>query len=253
MNQIYMITNLINGKAYIGQHSSGQSWYFGSGTAIKQAIKKYGKSNFKKDILVSGNFEKELLDLLEQEAIDKYQTFAGKHRSKGYNMNIGGSGQKGRVTKVKPSLNFLKRKQVFQYSLDGMFIKRFPSLAKASKSVGITYQAVSNALKGDNYQAGGFQWRHYKALSINKYLPGTGKLKAVKSRQIPVIQLTMDNVPLMRFDSAKQASERTGITVSGIRGCCYGDYSNTKGFRWMFEIKKRHNAIKTSLDNPNNQ
>lgn len=50
---IYQTTNLINNKIYIGSHSTDDlsDDYFGSGTNIARAIKKYGKESFKKDIL----------------------------------------------------------------------------------------------------------------------------------------------------------------------------------------------------------
>jgi len=48
---IYKTTNLINGKFYVGQDIKDNPKYFGSGTALILAIKKYGKKNFKKEIL----------------------------------------------------------------------------------------------------------------------------------------------------------------------------------------------------------
>ena len=50
---IYIITNLINGKKYVGkkkickQHES----YMGSSKWLKQDIKELGKENFKKEII----------------------------------------------------------------------------------------------------------------------------------------------------------------------------------------------------------
>lgn len=54
-NYIYQITNLINGKIYVGAHSSDilDDDYMGSGIAIRRAIRKYGVDNFQKDILAT--------------------------------------------------------------------------------------------------------------------------------------------------------------------------------------------------------
>lgn len=46
---IYITTNLINGKRYIGQKTSSKflgNRYLGSGVALEKAISKYGKANF---------------------------------------------------------------------------------------------------------------------------------------------------------------------------------------------------------------
>jgi group I intron endonuclease len=60
--QIYSITNLINGKKYIGSHIVyGRKNYMGSGKLIIKALKKYGKINFKKEILEVCSAEKVLL------------------------------------------------------------------------------------------------------------------------------------------------------------------------------------------------
>ena len=45
---VYKTTNLVNGKIYVGQKKSDKfiPTYFGSGTLIRRALKKYGESNF---------------------------------------------------------------------------------------------------------------------------------------------------------------------------------------------------------------
>ena len=49
---IYKITNTLNDRFYVGMHTGyPDDGYLGSGKRIKAEIKKYGKENFKKEIL----------------------------------------------------------------------------------------------------------------------------------------------------------------------------------------------------------
>lgn len=51
---IYITTNLINNKKYIGQHKAKEfepNKYIGSGKYFEKAVKKYGKENFKCELL----------------------------------------------------------------------------------------------------------------------------------------------------------------------------------------------------------
>lgn len=57
---IYKIENLINGKKYIGKDSKNNPSYLGSGKYLKLAIKKYGRSSFKKTIIEICNSIEEL-------------------------------------------------------------------------------------------------------------------------------------------------------------------------------------------------
>ena len=56
-NFVYITTNLINGKQYIGEHSTNDlecnksKYYKGSGKILLQKIKEYGSENFKREIL----------------------------------------------------------------------------------------------------------------------------------------------------------------------------------------------------------
>jgi hypothetical protein len=89
--QIYLTVNTLNKKWYIGQDSSNRSWYLGSGSAIKRAIKKYGRSVFKKFILENCENKQEL-NLLEINWI-KYTNAVNDPMS--YNIAKGGEGGPG--------------------------------------------------------------------------------------------------------------------------------------------------------------
>lgn len=59
---IYLTTNLVNGKKYIGLDSNNNPYYYGSGTIFKKALSKYGTKNFKKEILEYCKTKEELED-----------------------------------------------------------------------------------------------------------------------------------------------------------------------------------------------
>jgi hypothetical protein len=93
MFYIYRTTNLINGKTYIGQHkkTNRRGKYIGSGLILRKAIKKYGKENFKVEILYDNIQLKETADSVEMFAIAKERKI-GKAE-----YNIANGGQGGRV------------------------------------------------------------------------------------------------------------------------------------------------------------
>jgi group I intron endonuclease len=57
---IYVTTNIINGKKYIGKDSHNNPKYLGSGVLLKEDIKKYGRKSFKKEILEYCNTDEDL-------------------------------------------------------------------------------------------------------------------------------------------------------------------------------------------------
>jgi len=61
IHYVYITTNVVNGRQYIGDHSSNNlnDNYLGSGVAFRKAIKKYGKENFTKQILELFNTKEE--------------------------------------------------------------------------------------------------------------------------------------------------------------------------------------------------
>lgn len=89
---VYRITNLINGKKYIGKRSCKckieNDKYMGSGILIKKAITKYGLENFKKEILVICDTDEEAY-IKEMEEIEKVKAWSNPLY---YNVTNGGRG-----------------------------------------------------------------------------------------------------------------------------------------------------------------
>lgn len=88
---VYKITNLINGKIYVGIHkyngTSIDMKYWGGGHLIKNAITKYGKSNFVREI-IEWCPSKTVLNSREEHWIDRLNA---RDLSIGYNLAQGGS------------------------------------------------------------------------------------------------------------------------------------------------------------------
>ena len=86
---IYKTTNIINEKYYIGMHRTEEpnDDYLGSGVALQRSIKKYGKENFKKEILFVFDTEIEMQNK-EKELVNEDVV----NDANSYNMTIGGKG-----------------------------------------------------------------------------------------------------------------------------------------------------------------
>ena len=85
---IYKTTNLVNNKIYIGKQIRPNKNYLGSGLILKEAIKKYGRQNFKKEILETCN-DKKTLSEREKYWISFYDS---RNKEIGYNITAGGDG-----------------------------------------------------------------------------------------------------------------------------------------------------------------
>ena len=134
---IYKTTNLLNNKIYIGSHRTDniEDDYLGSGTLLKQAIKKYGKENFIKEILYVFDNADEMVQmerkLVNEEFINQRNT---------YNMEIGGSGGKIWTKELRAKMS-----EMFSGENNPMYGK--PSYYKMTESE--KKQWASNISKGN--------------------------------------------------------------------------------------------------------
>ena len=85
---VYKTVNLVNGKEYIGFHSTDDldDGYMGSGKLIIQAIEKYGIDNFKKEIIQIFDNKEDAENLERQLVNEEYVK-----RPDTYNISLGGN------------------------------------------------------------------------------------------------------------------------------------------------------------------
>jgi hypothetical protein len=140
---IYKTTNLINKKFYIGKHQTNnpQDNYLGSGKALLDAILKYGKENFKKEVLFEYDNEASMnqkeKEIITEEFVNRPDT---------YNIGIGGEGGphfKGK-THTKDVIERIRKKLTGHPSL----VEYGRKIGKLSKGRKLSQQAKENIANG---------------------------------------------------------------------------------------------------------
>ncbi len=86
---IYKTTNITSGKHYIGIHNEDAKYqngfYYGSGKALKAAIKRYGKENFTRETLFVYNTLEEAIEKEKEIVTEEFVKDSGN-----YNLTVGG-------------------------------------------------------------------------------------------------------------------------------------------------------------------
>lgn len=115
-NYVYQITNILNGKIYIGRHSTNNmnDNYMGSGTELMRDMKECGRENFIKDILFVFDNWKDMVDketeLLSEEFVNRDDT---------YNSTRQGCGLITHTESVRKKLSELNKGMVSVIDKDG--------------------------------------------------------------------------------------------------------------------------------------
>lgn len=106
---IYITTNIKNGKKYLGKDTKNDPNYLGSGVILKLAIKKYGKENFKKEIVEVCQDQNEL-KLREKYWLDFYDAGNNKMFYNWHNHSTGSPKGKKHPNYKKPLSDYARRK-----------------------------------------------------------------------------------------------------------------------------------------------
>ena len=145
---LYKTTNLVNNKTYIGIHKTNnlEDGYLGSGFSLIKAISKYGKENFKREILEFCNSYDELLELEKL-----YVDLDWVRDKSNYNQKTGGqsAGILSDESKKKISDTLKER-----YKNGEIFIKRKKGITPWNKGLKNVYSEecklkISQSLKGN--------------------------------------------------------------------------------------------------------
>lgn len=211
---IYITTNMVNGKRYLGQKSFDDNYkwknYLGSGSAFKSAVRKYGKENFSRNIIC-------FCDSLEELNKSEYDlsVFLNVLEDKNwYNLCYGGGGVSGLIVSDDT--------------------KNKMSEAQRNRWTDELKEKWSKKFSGECNPCYG---KHHSDETKNVIS---------KIQSVPVIQLGLDGKYIAEFKSGREASEITGVDETTINKCCLGKLHSKSGGKFLWVYKKDydpHNDI----------
>lgn len=227
---VYEITNLINGKKYIGKRSCKGSIkndkYMGSSKLLSNAINKYGINNFKKEIIFICKTEDEAY-LKEEQYIslnnavlsDKYYNLngGGKGVGSGHNSpNFGkkiskehsiriSEAQKGRIKSKEECLNISNSKKGDKNWAYG---KTFTEEHK---------KKMSEARCGEKHWNYGNKMKEEQREKLSDYWKGK-KIGGDNPLAVKIICLTTNEI----FNSIADATRKYNVHGVNISKCCKG-------------------------------
>lgn len=259
---VYKITNLVNGRSYIGKSENSfhhrylcQGWgKMTHNEELKADFNKHGPGSFRVDILVSGLQGRELAKQ-EETYIQSYNTL----HPKGYNLMVGvGEHFISDKTREKLSKSVRASMVLFKHPWKGkkapdetrlrmslghqgrkhpkaravvqidkttkQVIKTFASIAEAELKTGVDQDAIGRVCSGHRYRktTGGYIWRY---LVDKKSVPPHKKVLQIDIETGETLHEHLSIVDAARFVDGRR---------SNISAVCRGKTLTSKGFKWKF-------------------
>ena len=228
---IYLTTNLVNGKRYIGKDSNNNPKYLGSGVLLKEDIIKYGKENFKKEILEYCKNDEELT-LQESYWIQHYDALTSDDFynlvdfNSGWNINKLGA-EKYKILLEKISKNSTGIPRLF--SNPESRNKKISESAKGKLKPEGFGDMISKGKLGKK-----FSKEHCENITkgkLGKKQPQSFLEKKSKS----ILQLDKQNNILNTYKSIQEAEElNPNFKRSNISCCLIGHSKTAYGFIWKY-------------------
>lgn len=240
---VYLTTNLVNGKQYVGQHLHDvfDKGYKGSGTYILNAINKYGWDNFKCEVLQWCSTQTQLNEV-EDNCIRLYGTMVPN----GYNLK--GGGANGRYSKeAKKNMSNAQKGRVVTEEQRTKISKTLKGRKRGSLSEQIRKNMSEAAKKRTKRcpmpkSTGG--WKHTKEWSAKMSEKRKGhtvenetrkKLSEAQDKyKKKVRQYTLDGEFIKEWASLHEIKRELGFECSAISNCCKGKAKTAYKHLWKF-------------------
>ena len=254
---VYMHTNKVNGKKYIGITSQkpykrwcGGHGYYGC-RHFYNAIQKYGWKNFSHDILETG-LTKADAEQHEKDLIQLYDTTNYEH---GYNISIGGEGvnilQRTDEWNRKISESHIGEKnpcarRIVLVDNEYNLIKEYGCIKYAADELDLSISRIQSVCEHKSAYTGGYVFMYYSEYVEMEQSGAKPERVEIKPYRKQINQLTLDGKFIQKFNSIKQAAREIGGDSKGISQACRGLLKTSGGFKWEFaetnnELKEKNN------------
>ena len=240
---VYLTTNKINGKRYIGQryYDTKEKWklYLGSGKILKDAIKKYGRDNFTVEILENCK-TKEILNEKEKYWIKKYNAIFDDSF---YNIALGGDGGDviaGYSEERRNELKALHSKRSKEYipSCENSYSakmskEQFDDILKMLISgeydieIGKKHKISHNTISDIR--------NHKTWCDYTNEIEFPKQVKRYGTFGKKVVQYNLDGEVIAIYNSARECERQTGIGYKMISRVCNGGRPYTHGYIFKFK------------------
>lgn len=148
---------------------------------------------------------------------------------------------------IKPQSK-IQNKPIYQYDINGNFIKEYVSIRQAAKENNIDYRPIylccenENRLSYKNFIYGYTENINIIMTKIEKYkysqINNINITHVTHPKPLQIEQYTKDGEYIQTFISAKQASEITGLVLRNIYAVCMGEKKNCGGYIWKYQNTK---------------
>jgi len=257
---IYRVTNIENGRAYIGQTKNGlmarksvhmcDSRRKLSKNAFHRALNKHGPAAFKWEILEEC---KDLGHLNERERF--YIKLLNTMSPAGYNLTEGGNANQGATDETREKLRELNlgdknpmfgeipwnkgqetsEETKLRQSQARLALAQMPGYVHPTLGKKRTPEQIAKSAKGPRMRGQAWQEAHKGQYSDEVRAVMSAKAKARKPNiSKPVICLDTG----VTYASAREASRQLNIAFQKISQCCLGHRKTHGGLKWAFADKK---------------
>jgi group I intron endonuclease len=117
---------------------------------------------------------------------------------------------------------------ICQYSLDGIFIQSWESIAAAAKFYNKSESCISNACSGRKKSIAGFLWRFQEDASLFITPPNI-------QRPTKIYQYTLDGSFIKEWESADAAARELHFYATHMRRNAQGVFKQYNGFVWSYQ------------------